>query len=183
MNVNLNISLVTDEDLKGVSNICDLTSISEGGLLSTVKTRYLRDEIYTNVARIVLAINPFKKLSIYDKSWILKYTTSSDKSTNLLGPHVYGIGSDAFEGLKNNGIPATYVPRLFGITKSSLGTDSFISAASFQETTKILTAAAIEGKIDWLRGLKENVIIGRLIPAGTGFDDKPQIKMSFAEIT
>ena len=78
---------------------------------------------------------------------------------------------------------ANYKPILLGITKASLLTESFISAASFQETTKILTAAAIEGKIDWLRGLKENVIIGRLIPAGTGFDDKPQIKMSFAEIT
>ncbi len=72
--------------------------------------------------------------------------------------------------LKNKGIPATYIPRLFGITKSSLGTESFISAASFQETTRILTEAAIEGKVDWLRGLKENVIIGRLIPAGTGFN-------------
>ena len=64
---------------------------------------------------------------------------------------------------------ATYYPMLLGITKASLVTDSFISAASFQETTKILTAAAIEGKVDWLRGLKENVIIGRLIPVGTGF--------------
>jgi DNA-directed RNA polymerase subunit beta' len=62
-----------------------------------------------------------------------------------------------------------YYPILLGITKCSLLSDSFISAASFQETTKILTAAAIEGKIDWLKGLKENVIIGRLIPAGTGF--------------
>jgi DNA-directed RNA polymerase subunit beta' len=57
-----------------------------------------------------------------------------------------------------------------GITKASLNTDSFISAASFQETTRVLTEAAIEGKSDWLRGLKENVIIGRLIPAGTGFN-------------
>jgi DNA-directed RNA polymerase subunit beta' len=64
---------------------------------------------------------------------------------------------------------ATYDPILLGITKASLLADSFISAASFQETTKILTRAAIEGKIDWLRGLKENVIIGRLIPVGTGF--------------
>jgi DNA-directed RNA polymerase subunit beta' len=63
----------------------------------------------------------------------------------------------------------TYEPVLLGITKASLLTDSFISAASFQETTKILTTAAIAGKIDWLRGLKENVIIGRLIPVGTGF--------------
>jgi DNA-directed RNA polymerase subunit beta' len=72
--------------------------------------------------------------------------------------------------LLTKGLPATYSPVLLGITKSSLNTDSFISAASFQETTRVLTEAAIEGKADWLRGLKENVIIGRLIPAGTGFN-------------
>jgi DNA-directed RNA polymerase subunit beta' len=63
---------------------------------------------------------------------------------------------------------ATFRPMLLGITKASLGTDSFISAASFQETTKVLTNAAISGKIDTLEGLKENVIMGRLIPSGTG---------------
>src|SRR6201991_4307781 len=64
--------------------------------------------------------------------------------------------------------PATYEYMLLGITKASLSTDSFISAASFQETTRVLTEAAIMGKRDELRGLKENVIVGRLIPAGTG---------------
>jgi len=63
---------------------------------------------------------------------------------------------------------ATFEPLLLGITKASLSTESFISAASFQETTKVLTEAAIWGKTDFLRGLKENVIMGRLIPAGTG---------------
>jgi DNA-directed RNA polymerase subunit beta' len=58
---------------------------------------------------------------------------------------------------------------LLGITKASLQTNSFISAASFQETTRVLTDAAIKGKIDTLEGLKENVIVGRLVPAGTGF--------------
>jgi DNA-directed RNA polymerase subunit beta' len=61
-------------------------------------------------------------------------------------------------------------PMLLGITKASLSTDSFISAASFQETTRVLTEASISGKIDHLRGLKENVTMGRLIPAGTGFE-------------
>ncbi len=69
---------------------------------------------------------------------------------------------------------ATYTDVLLGITKASLNTESFISAASFQETTRILTEAAVEGKKDWLRGLKENVIIGRLIPAGTGFQGHSQ---------
>ncbi|MDP1941938.1 MAG: DNA-directed RNA polymerase subunit beta' [Gallionella sp.] len=70
--------------------------------------------------------------------------------------------------LAANKIPATYEFMLLGITKASLSTDSFISAASFQETTRVLTEAAIMGKRDELRGLKENVIVGRLIPAGTG---------------
>ena len=69
-----------------------------------------------------------------------------------------------------NSSPPFYVPILLGLTKASLNSDSFISAASFQETTRVLTEAAIEGKKDWLNGLKENVIIGRLIPAGTGFN-------------
>jgi DNA-directed RNA polymerase subunit beta' len=73
------------------------------------------------------------------------------------------------EALQKDGkLPATYSNVLLGITKASLSTDSFISAASFQETTRVLTEAAIMGKRDDLRGLKENVIVGRLIPAGTG---------------
>ena len=73
------------------------------------------------------------------------------------------------DALRTEGkIPATYTNLLLGITKASLSTDSFISAASFQETTRVLTEAAIMGKRDELRGLKENVIVGRLIPAGTG---------------
>nr|YP_010201076.1 RNA polymerase b''-subunit [Skeletonema tropicum]UAM91566.1 RNA polymerase b''-subunit [Skeletonema tropicum] len=65
--------------------------------------------------------------------------------------------------------PAYYVPLLLGITKAALNNPSFISAASFQETTRVLTKAAIEGRVDWLRGLKENIIIGHLIPSGTGY--------------
>jgi DNA-directed RNA polymerase subunit beta' len=76
---------------------------------------------------------------------------------------------DTNDRLRSEGkIPATYSNLLLGITKASLSTDSFISAASFQETTRVLTEAAIMGKRDELRGLKENVIVGRLIPAGTG---------------
>ena len=70
--------------------------------------------------------------------------------------------------LLNGGVPAKGNPIMLGITKSSLETDSFLSAASFQETTRVLTDAAIKGKVDYLKGLKENVIIGKLIPAGTG---------------
>ena len=76
---------------------------------------------------------------------------------------------DANDALRADGkVPATFSNLLLGITKASLSTDSFISAASFQETTRVLTEAAIMGKRDELRGLKDNVIVGRLIPAGTG---------------
>ena len=71
--------------------------------------------------------------------------------------------------MQHKGLPAVCSPMLLGITKASLNTDSFLSAASFQETTKVLTEAAIKGKVDYLIGLKENVIIGKLIPAGTGY--------------
>ena len=74
--------------------------------------------------------------------------------------------------------PATGRPVLLGITKASLETDSFLSAASFQETTRILTDAAIRGKVDKLQGLKENVIIGKLIPAGTGIKNYKNIEYS-----
>ena len=69
---------------------------------------------------------------------------------------------------KNGGAQAEYERLLLGITKASLATESFVSAASFQETTPVLTEAAVTGKKDYLRGLKENVVVGRLIPAGTG---------------
>ena len=84
------------------------------------------------------------------------------------------------------GLPATSLPILLGITKASLATESFISAASFQETTRVLTEASVNGKIDELRGLKENVIVGRLIPAGTGYvvqneiDETPDEDLSVA---
>ncbi|MCK5545474.1 MAG: hypothetical protein KAI35_09670, partial [Desulfobulbaceae bacterium] len=71
---------------------------------------------------------------------------------------------------KTGGKPAVAEPLLLGVTKASLSTDSFISAASFQETTKVLTNAAMAGRVDHLVGLKENVIMGRLVPAGTGLE-------------
>jgi DNA-directed RNA polymerase subunit beta' len=80
------------------------------------------------------------------------------------------------EIMAQGGEPATAVPVLLGITKASLETDSFLSAASFQETTRVLTEAAINGKVDHLRGLKENVIIGKLIPAGSGFGVVPGVE-------
>ena len=83
--------------------------------------------------------------------------------------------------MAEGGQPAGGAPLLLGITKASLSTDSFISAASFQETTRVLTEASISGKVDHLRGLKENVTMGRLIPAGTGFDYYRQVRIEADE--
>ncbi len=83
--------------------------------------------------------------------------------------------------IARGGQPAVAEPLLLGITKASLSTDSFISASSFQETTKVLTEAAISGKVDHLRGLKENVIMGRLLPAGTGLGAYKRLEMVVEE--
>ena len=79
--------------------------------------------------------------------------------------------------------PATFEPVLMGITRASLNTESFISAASFQETTRVLTDAASAGKTDYLHGLKENVAVGRLIPAGTGTPDIKDILVGVSDDT
>jgi DNA-directed RNA polymerase subunit beta' len=84
--------------------------------------------------------------------------------------------------IEAGGRPAQGKPVLLGITKASLSTDSFISAASFQETTRVLTEAAINGKVDYLRGLKENVIMGRLVPAGTGMEYYRQVKIAGEDV-
>ncbi|MBA2494862.1 MAG: DNA-directed RNA polymerase subunit beta', partial [Acidobacteria bacterium] len=81
--------------------------------------------------------------------------------------------------MDEGGKPSSAEPLLLGITKASLSTDSFISAASFQETTRVLTEAAISGRVDYLRGLKENVIMGRLIPAGTGMKYYRNVKVDY----
>ncbi|NAO99975.1 DNA-directed RNA polymerase subunit beta', partial [Halomonas sp. MG34] len=90
---------------------------------------------------------------------------------------------DANHTVLNEGAqPATGKPVLLGITKASLETDSFLSAASFQETTRVLTDAAIKGKRDELLGLKENVIIGKLVPAGTGMQKYRKVKASLDDL-
>lgn len=102
----------------------------------------------------------------------------------LMGEHVekwrYELENDRITKLGKK--TASAAPLLLGITKASLSTESFISAASFQETTKVLTEAAIQGKVDKLRGLKENVIMGRLIPAGTGLECYRRVMIQNHEI-
>jgi DNA-directed RNA polymerase subunit beta' len=96
--------------------------------------------------------------------------TDPGDTTFLVGEQVdrHDFETENNKTIKEDGRPASGIPVLQGITKASLQTHSFISAASFQETTRVLTEAAVSGKTDDLMGLKENVIVGRLIPAGTG---------------
>jgi len=102
----------------------------------------------------------------------------SKDSFNAKNDEVEAAGGEPAKGRRPK--PATAKTLLLGITKASLQSDSFISAASFQETTKVLTQASLAGAQDHLVGLKENVILGRLIPAGTGFKGYQDIKMWYA---
>ncbi|MGB9860509.1 MAG: DNA-directed RNA polymerase subunit beta', partial [Moorellaceae bacterium] len=125
-----------------------------------------------------------KHIEIMIRQMLRKVKVEDPGDTSLLP----GGLIDAFEFAEENekvkikgGKPATARPVLLGITKASLTTDSFLSAASFQETTRVLTEAAIKGKVDPLMGLKENVIIGKLIPAGTGMARYRNIKVISSE--
>ena len=115
-----------------------------------------------------------KHLEVIIKQMTTKVLITYEGNTSLLRReiidlyHIYDINQIVQKHSKQ---VACYVPLLLGITKAALNNPSFISAASFQETTRVLTKAAIEGQIDWLRGLKENVILGNLIPSGTGFQN------------
>ena len=113
-----------------------------------------------------------KHIEVIVRQMLQKVRIEDPGNTALPRGRARSTGSQVLEEnermIREGQQPATFQPLLLGITKASLSTDSFISAASFQETTRVLTEAAIQGKVDYLRGLKENVIIGHLIPAGTG---------------
>lgn len=113
-----------------------------------------------------------KHLEVIIKQMTTKVLITHEGHTPLLPREVVDLYHIQYINeiiVDHNKRPAYYVPLLLGITKAALNNPSFISAASFQETTRVLTKAAIEGRVDWLRGLKENIIIGHLIPSGTGY--------------
>ncbi len=113
-----------------------------------------------------------KHLEVIIKQMTTKVLITHEGHTPLLPREVVDLYHIRYINeiiVAHNKRPAYYVPLLLGITKAALNNPSFISAASFQETTRVLTKAAIEGRVDWLRGLKENIIIGHLIPSGTGY--------------
>jgi DNA-directed RNA polymerase subunit beta' len=133
---------------------------------------YLVNEIQDVYRLQAVEIND-KHIEVIVRQMLQKVKIIDPGDTNFLeGEEVDKIrfNKENEKVLSEGGDPATCQPILLGITRASLRTDSFISAASFQETTRVLTEAAVQGKVDHLRGLKENVIIGRLIPAGTGSD-------------
>jgi DNA-directed RNA polymerase subunit beta' len=131
---------------------------------------YLVNEIQEVYRLQGVTIND-KHIEVIVRQMLQKIEVDNSGSTDFLkGEHVDRLDFEDANAaaVAAGGEPATGVPVLLGITKASLQTRSFISAASFQETTRVLTDAAVNGKVDRLEGLKENVIVGRLIPAGTG---------------
>ena len=132
--------------------------------------KYLVDEVQEVYRLQGVGIND-KHIEVIVRQMLRQVTvTEAGDSHFLLGEHVekWNFEEENERLIQEGSKPAVAEPLLLGITKASLSTESFISAASFQETTKVLSDASVAGKIDNLKGLKENVIMGRLIPAGTG---------------
>ena len=140
--------------------------------------RYMIDEVQDVYRSQGVSIND-KHVEVISRQMLRKLRVDQQGDTDLLPGEL--VDRFEFEDrnrqvLAEGGEPATALPVLLGVTKASLNTESFLAAASFQETTKVLTEAAISGKVDRLLGLKENVIIGKLIPAGTGIEARRAAK-------
>jgi DNA-directed RNA polymerase subunit beta' len=140
---------------------------------------YLLNEIQEVYRLQGVAIND-KHIEVIVRQMLQKVRIEDPGDTNFLEGDMVDKAqirdeNDRVEG--EGGTPSTYQPLLLGITKASLSTESFISAASFQETTRVLTEAAITGSVDRLVGLKENVIMGNLIPAGTGVNRLKRVRI------
>jgi DNA-directed RNA polymerase subunit beta' len=136
--------------------------------------RYLVDEVQ-RVYRSQGVNTNDKHIEVIVRQMLRKVTIEEPGDTELLPGELidkFTLSEYNARVLAEGGVPATAYTELLGVTKASLRTSSFLSAASFQETTRVLTEAAINGSIDQLRGLKENVIIGKLIPAGSGWQDR-----------
>ncbi len=163
-------------------------SINPHDLLKIKGLRSVQDYFLKEVQRVYrlqgVEIND-KHIEVIVHQMLKKVEVDDPGDTELLpGTRMDNLDLDEInEAAEEEGKkPATFTNIILGITKASLATDSFMSAASFQETTKVLTDAAIKGKVDHLVGLKENVIIGKLIPAGTGLRRYRNIKLSTDEV-
>jgi len=145
--------------------------------------KYLVDEVQEVYRLQGVRIND-KHIEVIVRQMLRQVTVTDPGDSNfLVGEHVekWKFEEENNKVVAAGGKPANAQPLLLGITKASLSTESFISAASFQETTKVLADAAVAGKVDYLRGLKENVIMGRLIPAGTGLRTYRDVELGIRE--
>jgi DNA-directed RNA polymerase beta' subunit len=165
--------------MDGSSNPHDILKISGEAALA----RYLVDEVQEVYRLQGVKIND-KHIEVIVRQMLRRVKIREVGDTDFLIDEV--VEKQRFEDVNQQviamgGIPARCESLLLGITKASLSTDSFLSAASFQETTRVLTEAAIKGSLDDLRGCKENVIMGRLIPAGTGFKTYRNLELTFKD--
>jgi len=158
-------------DLTNLVKYTRLTSNAEGSYKSFKKVQtFILNSVQSVYNGQGVTIND-KHLEVIIKQMTTKVLITYEGDSPLLRKEVIDLYHIEYINeiiQKQKKSTAYYIPLLLGITKASLNNPSFISAASFQETTRVLTKSAIEGRIDWLRGLKENIIIGHLIPAGTG---------------
>ena len=155
-----------DPLMDGVNNPHDLLAIKGEKELA----RYLVDEVQEVYRLQGVKIND-KHMEVIVRQMLRRVRITDPGDTTFIADEQverYRFQEENEKVMAQGGRPAIGDPLLLGITKASLSTQSFISAASFQETTRVLTEASLSGKTDYLRGLKENVIMGRLIPAGTG---------------
>ena len=153
-------------DPKDVLNVMGVSAVHDY-LISQVQQTYRTQGVDINDKHIeVIARQMMRKIKVEDEgdTDLLPNSVVDKKEFRLANEAVRARAAETGEALRE----ATFTPMIMGITKASLATDSFLSAASFQETTRVLTDAAIKGKVDPLLGLKENVIIGKLLPSGTG---------------
>jgi DNA-directed RNA polymerase subunit beta' len=153
--------------MDGVNNPHDLLTIKGEKELA----RYLVDEVQEVYRLQGVKIND-KHMEVIVRQMLRRVKVMDPGDSSFIADEQverYRFQEENERVVARGGRPAVGKPILLGITKASLSTQSFISAASFQETTRVLTEASMAGKTDYLRGLKENVIMGRLIPAGTGF--------------
>jgi DNA-directed RNA polymerase subunit beta' len=161
--------------MDGSANPHDILSIMGAKELA----KYIVNEVQ-EVYRLQGVIINDKHIEVIVRQMLRQLTVTDVGDSNfLLGEPVekYRFEEENRKIVEQGGKPANAEPLLLGITKASLSTESFISAASFQETTKVLSDASVAGKTDYLKGLKENVIMGRLVPAGTGIKDYRELEI------
>ena len=174
---------VSDGDVVEAGTILTEGSVYPQDLLRTKGVKAVQEYLVKEVQSVYrmqgVEIND-KHVEIIVRQMLRKVKVEDAGDTNLLPGElvdIFKFDEENMAALENGGRPAAAKRTLLGITKASLATDSFLAAAAFQETSRVLTEAAIRNKVDTLHGLKENVIIGKLIPAGTGMKEYRNVEV------